>query len=359
MISHLKYAALVCEALLYGIAGAAIFAWVGIPAGLISGSMLAVGFAALAGRPVPWPRPLGWVTFIALGVALGATVTPEQLRGVVTYPLSIVFLLVGSFAIVAATTSYLRVVHRWDGLSALIASSPGALSQSLAMAVDMKANAQGVIIVQTFRAITLAAALAPALAAFDLLPPLKGSGAPPEAAPLPLLLTVVVATLTGVAFYRMRFPGGLLFGGMIGSAALHGVGWVEGGLPLPIRDAAMVFVGTMIGGRLASVSPRVFFRYLAAAMGAFCVGVAVAGLFVAASVVLLRGPVAATIFAYAPGAVDTMMVLALAMNLNPVFVGAHHVARVMAVSVGMPILVRAFYGRTPPESDIKRGEPVD
>ncbi len=358
-MSHLKYAALVCEALIYGTAGAAFLGWIGVPAGLISGAMLAVGAAALAGRPVPWPKPLSWITFIALGVALGATVTPEQLRGVVTYPLSIVFLLVCSFSIVAATQFYLRTVHGWDGLSALIASSPGALSQSLAMAIDMKANAQGIIIVQTFRAITLAAALAPVLELFGLMPPILGSGAIPAAAPLPLLFNILVATITGVLFYRLRFPGGLLFGGMIGSAALHGTGWVEGGLPVWARDAAMVFVGTMIGGRLSNISPRIFLTYLAAGAGSIVVGMSVAALFVFAAVILLNGPPGATIFAYVPGAVDTMMILALAMNLNPVFVGAHHLSRVMAVSIGMPLLVRTFYGKAPHESDVNRGEPVD
>jgi uncharacterized membrane protein AbrB (regulator of aidB expression) len=121
----------------------------------------------------------------------------------------------------------------------------------------------------------------------------------------------------------------------------------------------MVFVGTMIGGRLSNISPRIFLTYLAAGAGSIVVGMTVAALFVAAAVILLNGPPGATIFAYVPGAVDTMMILALAMNLNPVFVGAHHLTRVMAISLGMPILVRTFYGKAPLETDVNRGEPVD
>jgi uncharacterized membrane protein AbrB (regulator of aidB expression) len=48
------------------------------------------------------------------------------------------------------------------------------------------------------------------------------------------------------------------------------------------------------------------------------------------------------IVAYAPGAVDAMMILALALALDPVFVGAHHLARVFMVSLALPILAHYF-----------------
>jgi hypothetical protein len=44
--------------------------------------------------------------------------------------------------------------------------------------------------------------------------------------------------------------------------------------------------------------------------------------------------------AYAPGAVDAMMLLALALNLDPVYVGAHHLTRIFFVSLAMPLLAR-------------------
>jgi uncharacterized membrane protein AbrB (regulator of aidB expression) len=36
------------------------------------------------------------------------------------------------------------------------------------------------------------------------------------------------------------------------------------------------------------------------------------------------------------------MILALALNLDPVFVGAHHIARVFVVLLGMPFAIRYF-----------------
>ncbi len=87
---------------------------------------------------------------------------------------------------------------------------------------------------------------------------------------------------------------------MIGSAALHGTGWVEGGLPVWARDAAMVFVGTMIGGRLSNISPRIFLTYLTAGAGSIVVGMSVAALFCLRRRHPAERATRATIFAYVP-----------------------------------------------------------
>jgi membrane AbrB-like protein len=355
----LKRIALVVEAIAYGTIGAFVLDWFGVPAGLISGAMLTVAMAALAGRPVPFPKLLGQATFVVLGIALGATVTPEQLNGIATYPLSVALLLIANLFIIAATTYYLRIVHGWDAVSALLGSSPGGVSQAVAIAADMKANVQGVAIVQTFRAIMTAAAVAPLLAVLGLLPPMHGNGAFAAAAPVPLIVTVVVATAVAIAFLKLRFPGGLLFGAMIGSAALHGAGWVHGGLPNWLRDIAMIFIGTMIGGRLANISPRVFLSYLAAAVGSIFVAVVIAAAFIALSLATVAGPPAGTIISFVPGAADTMMILALAMAINPVFVGAHHLARIFMISLLMPTLVRVLFGKTPANAANNPDEPLD
>jgi len=49
---------------------------------------------------------------------------------------------------------------------------------------------------------------------------------------------------------------------------------------------------------------------------------------------------AEVMIAFAPGAVDAMMLLALALNLDPVYVGAHHLTRIFFVSLTMPLVAR-------------------
>jgi uncharacterized protein len=63
--------------------------------------------------------------------------------------------------------------------------------------------------------------------------------------------------------------------------------------------------------------------------------------------------------AFAPGAVDAMMLLALALNLDPVYVGAHHLTRIFFVSLTMPLVARRSArtlkaGSEPPKEGSKR-----
>jgi uncharacterized membrane protein AbrB (regulator of aidB expression) len=46
-----------------------------------------------------------------------------------------------------------------------------------------------------------------------------------------------------------------------------------------------------------------------------------------------------------------MMLLALALHLDPVYVGAHHVVRIFFVSLSMPLLTRRAARKDKPASD--------
>ena len=121
------------ETLAVALAGGVTFIWLGLPAGLVSGSVLAVATAALLGRPVRVPLGIARICYVIVGTLLGTVVTPETLRGITTWPASIALLMVASLGMIAATMTYLRVVHRWDSLSALMGASPGSMAQVIAL----------------------------------------------------------------------------------------------------------------------------------------------------------------------------------------------------------------------------------
>ena len=84
------------ETMLIAAAGGITFVLFGIPAGLVSGSVLAVAIAALFGRPMHVPLPLARACFLTIGILLGAIVTPETLHGIATWPLSVALLVVAT-----------------------------------------------------------------------------------------------------------------------------------------------------------------------------------------------------------------------------------------------------------------------
>src|SRR3954454_24320997 len=159
------------ETLALATAGAVALGWTGVPGGYLSGSILGVSCAALAGRPMLIPLPLMRVIFVLLGTSLGAVVTPETIRGMATYPLSIAALIVTMAAIAFGCAWYLRVVHGWDKMSAYLASAPGGMSQVLAVAAEIGADIRAIAIVQSMRVVIIAIGMPTGLALLGLVGP--------------------------------------------------------------------------------------------------------------------------------------------------------------------------------------------
>jgi membrane AbrB-like protein len=342
------------ETLLIAAAGGAAFTLIGFPAGLVAGSMLAVAVAALVGRPMQVPLALAWVCFVLVGILLGAVVTPETLAGIAAWPGSIAILALAVIAMLAATACYLRFVHGWDLLSAVLGASPGSMAQVLALAAELGGDLRGIAIVHTMRVLLIVLGLPAGLALFgSTVGPLARVTAPGASlAELAILVTVSTAVALGLA--RMRFPGGLLFGAMAGSGLLHGTGLVQASLPWWAGSAAVVTLGAVAGARFANTSPRMMLDYLGAAFGSFAVAFAVASSFALLVVALLPFRVADVIVAFAPGAQDTMMVLALALHLDPVFVGAHHLVRFLIVTFSVAVAARRLGPSAPPRQRWRR-----
>lgn len=336
------------ETLLIGAIGGAILTYVGMPAGWLSGSMIAVAIAALAGRPMSVPAPMARVVFVLIGISLGGAVTPETLKGVATWPLSVILLCIGMVCAMFGSATYLKTVHGWSMLSGLFGSAPGALSQVMAYATQYHSDLAGIAIVQTIRVVILTALLPLGLAMFGLIPeaPAARSLAVTDS-PLEIGLLVAISTAAAILAHYVRFPGGLIFGSMLASAVLHGSGLIHASMPWWVVSAVMVGLGAITGSRFANTDLRLLLKHFGAALGSFSVAVLIVSVFAAAASFTVNLNLPDIVVSYSPGALDAMMILALALHLDPIFVGAHHVARFMLVSAAMPLFVR-IYGQTPP-----------
>jgi uncharacterized protein len=332
----------VAETLAIAAGGGAALGLIGVPAGWLSGSILAVAGAALAGRPMLVPTLLMRAIFVLIGISLGAVVTPETLHGMATYPASIIVLILAMALISFAGAGYLRLIHRWDNVDAYLAAAPGGMSQVLALGAELGADLRAIAIVQSIRVVVIAVGLPAGLSILGLVghAPPRVTGALSIAVLDELGILVVVSTIVAIIAYRIRFPGGLLFGAMLTSAVLHGSGLIHAAMPWWAANTAMVAMGAVTGSRFANAPLRLLLNFVGAAFGSFAVSVTIAAVFAAALIKLLSLRAAEVMIAFAPGSVDAMMLLALALNLDPVYVGAHHPTRIFFVSLTMPLVAR-------------------
>ena len=339
----------VLETLAIGIAGGALFLFADLPGGLISGAMIAVGIAAIAGRPLAMPPILTQAVLLLLGISLGSLVSQQMLHNMGAYPLTIALLALATFCSTFGSSFYLQRYHGWDQTSAFLAGSPGALSQITMLAAEKGADVPAIAVVQTMRVIILTAAL-PLLLALTGIASSSPSAVAAAIASPPELAVLIAASVAAALLLRMlKFPASWMFGAMIGSSLLHGTGLIEGGLPPWMRNVALVGIGAVIGTRFARMKIKTLLGHVHAALGSFAIAIIISAVFVAVIALTTNVRVADIIVAFAPGAMDAMLALALTLHIDPIFVGAHHLSRFVFVSIASPGIVHLF-GR--PQDDV-------
>ena len=122
-----------------------------------------------------------------------------------------------------------------------------------------------------------------------------------------------------------------------------------GALLLIVRGIALVGIGTLIGSRFSRMKMSTLLRHLAAGLGSFAVASLITAVFVALVALTTHVRFADVLVAYAPGAMDAMLALALTLHIDPIFVGAHHLSRFIFVTIATPGIVHLF-GR--PQEDV-------
>jgi len=311
--------------------------------------MLAVGSAAMLGRSMAVPAHLTQAVLVLLGISLGSLMSRQLLQHVGAYPVTIGLLALATFCTTFGSSYYLQRLHGWDRTSAFLAASPGALSQIALLAIEKGADMPAIAVVQTLRVIILTAALPLILVATGL----TSSSAPTltmtVASPLGLAGLIGASVAVSLVLRMMNFPASWLFGAMIGSSVLHGAGLIDGGLPPLVRSIALIGIGTLIGSRFSRMRMSTLLRHLTAGLGSFAIAILISAVFVTLVAWTTNVRFADVLVAYAPGAMDAMLALALTLHIDPIFVGAHHLSRFIFVTIATPGIVHLF-GR--PQEDV-------
>ncbi len=324
------------ETLAAALAGAVLFHLLKLPAPSLSGAMVGVVLLLAAGRRTHMPKAAADGAMLFTGVAMGAAVTPEMLGGIRQYPLSIAVFGLTLAATIAATQACLQRFAGWDRITAFLAATPGALSTVLAVAADTKADMLKLTTVQSFRLFMLVAVL-PALVSAT-----GGAGAL-SAQPVATLPALAVMCALGLvlaaALARVGMAAPWIFGGLLGSAFLHGASVATGEAPRWFSEAAFALVGVYIGTRFSTITRPALMSALAVSVMAFLVGIGCALGGAVLTNWLTGVPVGMALVAYAPGGLEAMVVLGAALGMDPIYVGLHHLIRFFGIAFLLPVLV--------------------
>ncbi|MCE7027747.1 AbrB family transcriptional regulator [Jiella avicenniae] len=325
--------------------GAALFQALGVPAGPLVGSTVAVTALAATGLSPRVPPTLRNLGFTAIGVTLGAGVTTHFLTDVLRFPASLVALTLTMVAVMLISSNVLKRFFGVAGGTAVLATSPGALSYSLSLAADRpaaKIDIPFVMVLQSLRLLIITIALPPLVALVE-----RGAGGGGAVIVLHTLgipaslVLIAIAALGGYLFERLRIPAAFLLAGVAISGIGHGVGWLEG-RPSPILTfIGFSLAGAVIGARFASVTRTQLRDLLLAGLVVTTIAVVFSGLasFVVAEFLAL--PFGQVWVSFAPGGVEGMSAMALSLGYDPAYVATHHIFRLLLLIAILPMFMRA------------------
>ncbi len=322
-----------------GTAGGALMTWLGAPASWLSGAMLAVAVANLSGLPVAVPDRVRSGVFVLLGTSIGSAVTPEALAQMQAWPGSFAVLTFAVVIMTGASTAHLIRIRGWDRSTARFSSIPGALGQVLILAMRANADLPRIALAQSLRVFVLVA-LMPWL--------LTGTGHGSTANPATIVTTSLGGSILvlgasgvlGLLLERFRVPAGALLGAMIASAVLHGTGLVTGRLPGLLLDFGFIATGCVIGVRFGAVTIAMVRGTVRGALESVMLALVLSALFAFLAQRWLGLPFGQLWMAYAPGGVEAMTIMSFALGLDPAFVGAHHVVRLIVINIIVPVWLR-------------------
>jgi uncharacterized protein len=321
--------------------GMGLFLVLDLPLPFLFGPMFACLVAALIGARLLGPGVLGVAARTILGVAIGASVTPELLHRLPAMAASVAFIPLYVVVIGLIGVPFFRHVCRFDPITAYYAAMPGGLQDMVIFGTAAGGNPRTLSLVHATRVLIIIT-LVPLILTHALGVSLDAPiGAP--AAEIPALELVLIAAAALVGWKggeRIGLFGASILGPMIVTAALSLMGLIHHRPPSEAILAAQFLIGTGIGVGYVGVTLRELRRDVLA--GILYVLILALLAFVFAKIVTLiglAGPLEGFL-AYAPGGQAEMTVLAIVAGADLGFVIVHHVLRVLIVISGAPLVAR-------------------
>lgn len=325
----------------FGLAGVGVFALLSLPLPFLFGPMAACLLAALCGAPL---RSLGQVSVAArtvLGVAVGAAVTPGLVGQLPQMAGSIALVPVYVVLIALIGVPFFHRVCGFDRITAFYAAMPGGATDMVIFGQEAGANVRQLSLVHVTRLLVIMVVAPIVLVKVYGVSLSHPVGDPASTFPPGEIALMLAAALIGwKGGERIGLFGAAIMGPLIVTAILSLAGFVHQRPPREALLAAQFLIGLGIGVSYVGVTLREI-RDTVAGGAAFVLILALLAAAATEAVTLasLAPPVEAFL-AFTPGGQAEMSMLAIVSGADLGFVVVHHLARILLVILGAPVLFR-------------------
>lgn len=333
------------------LAGVGLFTLLGLPLPFLFGPMAACLIAALAGAPLKGMGSISVLARTILGVAVGASITPEVVGRIPQMAGSVALVPIYVVVIGLIGVPFFRRMG-YDPVTSWYAAMPGGLQDMVIFGTEAGGDGRALALIHATRVLAIVT-LAPVILTTLYGAGLTGAvGAPIGALPPGELALMAAAALIGwKGAERIGLFGASILGPMIVTAALSLSGLIHHRPPAEAIWAAQLFIGIGIGVQYVGVTLRELRSFILSGLAFVVVLALLTAIFT--EIVTLTGladPVEGFL-AFAPGGQAEMTVLALVAGADLGFVILHHLTRIVVVILGAPVAARlagAGKGRSGP-----------
>lgn len=326
--------------LVLALTGAILFQALSLPLPFLFGPMTACLIAALAGAPLKEIGKISTAARTILGVAIGASITPDTVSRVPQ--------LLGSLALIPLYVALIGLIGvpffrrlGYDPVTAWYAAMPGGLPDMVAFGKDAGGDVRALALIHATRVLVIIT-LAPIIMTFvygaHLSAPL---GDPALNLPSVELALMAASALIGWKVgERVGLFGASILGPMMITAALSLGGLIHSRPPVEAIVFAQLFIGIGIGTQYVGVTIRELRSFIYSGVSfVIILAVLAAILTEIVTVTGLANPIEGFL-AFAPGGQAEMIILGIAAGSDLGFIVVHHLARVVIVITGAPIAAR-------------------
>ncbi len=312
-----------------------------MPLPFLFGPLVACLVAALAGAPVAGTGRLGKITRTILGVAIGASITPEVMDRVpqMAASLALVPLFLALIALIGVP--FFRRVYGLDLPTAWYAAMPGGLQEMVLFGQEAGGNVRVLSLIHATRLLVIVVA-APLIMTQGFGANLDSPvGDPAATLPLHEMALMAFAAVAGwKGGERIGLFGAPILGPMILAAALSLTGAIHYRPPAEAILLAQFFIGVGLGAGYVGVTFAEVRRDVVAGLLFTAMVASLAAVFAEIVIVLGLAPQVDAFLAFAPAGQAEMAVLAIVAGADLGYVVVHHLTRVFLIITGAPMLAR-------------------
>lgn len=321
--------------------GVSVFVFLNLPLPWLLGPLFACLVVALGGAKLKAPPLMGDAMRTVLGVAVGASITPDVAGRIPDMALSLALIPPFILAIGLVGYPYFRRVCKFDPATSYYGAMPGGLQDMLVFGQEAGGNVRHLSLIHATRVLIVVSALPFVLTAIlgmDLDQPI---GAPAtQLPPHELVLMVAIAGLGWWGAKKVGLFGATILGPMILATIASLTGLIHSRPPAEAILAAQFFIGLSVGAKYVGVTWAELRRVVLAAIGYTVLIGVIALAFAELAFMLNLAPQAEALLAFSPGGQGEMTVLAIVAGADIAYVVTHHLSRIVVVIIGAPIVAR-------------------